>query len=159
VALVVALCHAALLAAINVNLWLVFGVLSFWLNFVPNVGMAIAVCLPMPLVLLDPFFSPVTAGLCFCVPLAVGLFAKDVLEPLVIGHSTSLTPVAVLLSVMVWGSAWGVTGMVLAVPITAVARIYLAGLDHPLAAKIAMVLSGHDADDKSGEPSDGDEKA
>ena len=64
-------------------------------------------------------------------------------------------------TVMVWGSAWGVTGMVLAVPMTAVARIYLAGLDHPLAAKVAMVLSGRDADDNGNgsERSDSDDKA
>ena len=33
--------------------------------------------------------------------------------------------VAVLLSIMLWGSVWGLTGMVLAVPMTAVCRIYL----------------------------------
>ena len=74
------------------------------------------------------------------------MLAKDVLEPLLIGHSTSLTPVAVLLAVMIWGSIWGITGMVLAVPMTAVLRIYLAGLDHPLSRWFALVLAGRRAD-------------
>ena len=90
------------------------------------------VLLPMPLVVLDPKFGLAAALFAFGGPLLVGLAAKDVLEPLVIGKSTSLSPVAVLMAIMLWGSVWGVTGMVLAVPMTAVARIYLASVEHPL---------------------------
>lgn len=54
--------------------------------------------------------------------------------------------VAVLLSVMIWGSVWGITGMVLAVPLTAVLRIYLAGLVHPLPRYCALVLAGRSED-------------
>merc|ERR1719316_151992 len=96
----------------------------------------------MPLVLLDPAFGPVGMAIAFLGPLGVGLVAKDVVEPLLIGHSTSLTPVAVLLAVMIWSSIWGLTGAVLAVPMTAVIRIYLAGLEHPLPKYFALVLSG-----------------
>ena len=78
--------------------------LAFLLNFIPNVGMATAVLLPMPLVVLDPKFGPAAALLAFGGPLLVGLAAKDVLEPLVIGKSTSLSPVAVLMAIMLWGS-------------------------------------------------------
>ncbi|KAL1499631.1 hypothetical protein AB1Y20_011830 [Prymnesium parvum] len=145
ISLLVAVVDAIVLWAVGLDLWLVFSVLTFWLNFIPNVGMASSVCLPMPLLLLDPKFGSVAVAVAFACPLLAGLFAKDVLEPLLIGQSTSLQPVAVLLSIMLWGSVWGVTGMVLAVPITAVARIYLAGLDHPLPRYIAGVLSGvHD---------------
>jgi AI-2 transport protein TqsA len=127
VSLLVAAIDALILWVIGLELWLVFGVVAFWLNFIPNVGMFTSVCLPMPLVLLDPHYSASTIAFAFFGPLAAGLAAKDVLEPLLIGRSTSLQPVAVLLAIMLWGSVWGVTGMVLAVPMTAVARIYLAG--------------------------------
>ena len=39
---------------LGLDLWLIFGVLTFWLNFIPNVGSALAIALPLPLVLLDP---------------------------------------------------------------------------------------------------------
>lgn len=142
VALLVALLDSALYWALGVSLWLVFGTLAFWLSFVPNVGMAISVLLPMPVVLLDPSFSAARAAAAFAGPLLVGMAAKDVVEPLLVGHSTSLSPVTVLLAVLVWGSIWGVTGMVLAVPLTAVARIYLTGIDHPVPRYFAAVLSG-----------------
>eukprot|EP00965_Chrysotila_dentata_P029993 998751-Pleurochrysis_carterae.AAC.2 len=43
---------------------------------------------------------------------------------------------------MLWGTLWGVPGLVLAVPVTAVARIHLAHIDHPLPRYIASVLVG-----------------
>jgi len=152
ISLLVATCDAFILWAVGLRdgLFLVFAVLIFWLNFVPNVGMAIGVILPMPLVLLDPHFGPISILVTFLAPLAVGLVAKDILEPLLIGEATSLTPVAVLLAVMLWGSVWGVTGMVLAVPLTAVIRIYLAGLEHPLPRYCALVLAGRNDSDGGG---------
>ena len=142
ISLLVALVDAAFLWFVGLDLWLVFGVLAFLLNFIPNVGMATSVVLPMPLVLLDPRFGLGSILLAFLGPLLAGLAAKDVLEPLLIGRSTSLQPVAVLLAIMLWGSVWGVTGMVLAVPMTAVLRIYLESVDHPLSRYIASVLAG-----------------
>lgn len=85
ISLLVALVHAGVLRLVGLDLWLVFGVLAFLLNFIPNVGMATAVLLPMPLVVLDPQFGAAAALLAFGGPLLVGLVAKDVLEPLVIG--------------------------------------------------------------------------
>ena len=53
-----------------------------------------------------------------------------------------LHPVVVLLSLMIWGFLWGIPGCVLAVPITAILRIYLASIDHPLALALANILDG-----------------
>jgi AI-2 transport protein TqsA len=128
-----------------------FGVLSFLLNFIPNVGMPTSVVLPMPLVLLDPSFHFGGIAFTFAAPIGCGLAIKDVLEPLLIGHRTSLQPVAVLMSIMVWGSVWGLTGMILAVPLTAVARMQLARLEHPLPRFMAGVLSGNAEDEDGGE--------
>ena len=67
---------------------------------------------------------------------------QDVLEPLVLGNSTSLHPVSVLLAIMIFGSVWGITGMVMAVPMTAVVRIHLEAIDHPLPRGVVHVLAG-----------------
>ena len=98
----------------------------------------------MPLIALDPAFTSWQIFFAFFGPLTVGMFAKDVLEPVVLGNSTSLHPVCVLLAIMVFGSVWGVTGMVLAVPMTAVLRIHLAYVDHPLPRYLAARLVGRD---------------
>tara|TARA_B110001452_G_scaffold260221_1_gene257489 strand:+ start:1059 stop:2393 length:1335 start_codon:yes stop_codon:yes gene_type:complete len=139
-------CHGLILWSIGSDLWLVFCILTFSLNLVPNVGMFLAVTLPMPLVALDPRFSAAQVALAFVGPGLVGVVSKDVLEPLLIGGSTSLQPVALMLAIMVWGSVWGLTGMILAVPMTAVMRIHLAHIEHPLTRYVASALDGSDGD-------------
>ena len=64
------------------------------------------------------------------------------LEPVLFGHTLRLHPVTVLTSLLLWGTVWGITGMVLAVPITAVLRIRLSHIQHPLPQFIAALLVG-----------------
>eukprot|EP00967_Tisochrysis_lutea_P134480 scaffold237589_cov29-Tisochrysis_lutea.AAC.1 len=64
------------------------------------------------------------------------------LAPQVFANSTNLEPVMVMLAILLWGSVWGITGMVLAVPITAVIRIYLENIEHPLTRYLALALGG-----------------
>lgn len=82
IAALVACTNGAILATIGLDLWMAFGVLSFFLNFIPNVGMFSAILLPMPLIALDPTFTPWQIAFAFLGPLLVGSFAKDVLEPI-----------------------------------------------------------------------------
>jgi len=149
VSLLVGAVTGASLGAVGVDLWLVFGVLAFWLNFIPTVGTVVAVALPMPIVLLDPTFSNGAAAVAFAVPLAAHTFAGNVLEPLLFGQTLKLHPVVVLLSLLLWGSLWGVTGMVLAVPLTAVMRIRCAATPHPMPQYVAALLAGGQASDQA----------
>ena len=127
---------------LNVDLWLVFGVLAFWLNFIPNVGALIAVLLPLPLVLFNPTMGPAGMLMAVLLPLLLHAFVGNVLEPIMFGSSLELHPVIVLLSLMLWSALWGVTGLVLAVPLTAVMRIHLSHIDHPLPRLILRILDG-----------------
>jgi AI-2 transport protein TqsA len=138
----VGVCHASVLWAVGLELWLPFGVLTFVLNFIPTVGGFTAVLLPLPLVALDPQFSGGAGVAAFVIPFCVNVFAKDVLEPTLLGTATSLHPVAVLLAILLFGSVWGITGMVLAIPLTAVLRIYLSSVEHPLPKYLARKLAG-----------------
>ena len=137
IACIVASAAAAVYFAVGLDLWLVFGVLTFFLNFIPSVGLFIAVLLPMPMVLLEPGMS---VAITFFVPLLTSIIAKDVLEPLLIGHATSLKPIVMLMSIMLFGTIWGMVGMVMAVPMTAVLRIFLKNMGHPLSRFIAEVM-------------------
>uniref|UniRef100_A0A7S4B3S1 AI-2E family transporter n=2 Tax=Chrysotila carterae TaxID=13221 RepID=A0A7S4B3S1_CHRCT len=133
---------ALILWILGVELWLVFAVLAFWLNFIPNLGAVIATLLPVPAVAFNPSFGTLSAILAIVLPLILHALVGNVLEPIAFGHTLELHPVVVLLSLMLWGTLWGVPGLVLAVPVTAVARIHLAHIDHPLPRYIASVLVG-----------------
>jgi AI-2 transport protein TqsA len=109
----------------GVPLALVFGLLAFLLNFIPNIGPIIASLLPLPLILLDPEMSLTSMILVIAVTSGIQIVSGNVIEPKVMGDSFELHPVAILLSLMLWGMIWGIVGMFLAVPITAAIKILL----------------------------------
>ena len=50
--------------------------------------------------------------------LVLELLAGQVLEPLIYGHSSGLSPVAIILSASFWTWLWGPVGLVIATPLT-----------------------------------------
>jgi predicted PurR-regulated permease PerM len=109
---------------IGVGLWLIgipspilWGILAAVLRFVPYIGAAIAAAFPLVLaVAVDPSWSMLlwTLALFLVVEPIVG----HVIEPMVYGHSTGLSPVAVVASATFWTALWGPIGLVLATPLT-----------------------------------------
>ena len=71
ISLGVGVATALILLAVGLDLWLVFGVMAFWLNFIPNVGSMIAMFLPTPVVLLDPALESWQQVMAFVGPGAV----------------------------------------------------------------------------------------
>jgi predicted PurR-regulated permease PerM len=109
---------------IGTGLWLIgtpsailWGILAAALRFVPYVGAVIAAAFPLALaVAVDPGWSMLlwTLALFLVVEPLVG----HVVEPMVYGHSTGLSPVAVVASATFWTALWGPIGLVLATPLT-----------------------------------------
>ncbi len=117
-----------ILAALGLELAVVFGVLTFLLNFIPNIGAVVATLLPVPLAVaqFDSLWKIVAVVV---LPGLVHLVVGNVIEPVFMGEGLDLHPVTILLALGVWGILWGVPGMFLAAPITAVLRIVLARFD------------------------------
>jgi predicted PurR-regulated permease PerM len=109
---------------IGAGLWLIgvpsavlWGILAAVLRFVPYIGSVIAAAFPLVLaVAVDPTWSMLlwTVALFLVVEPIVG----HVIEPMVYGHSTGLSPVAVVASATFWTALWGPIGLVLATPLT-----------------------------------------
>jgi predicted PurR-regulated permease PerM len=109
---------------IGLGLWLIgvpsatlWGILAAVLRFVPYIGAAIAAAFPLVLAIaVDPTWSMLlwTLALFLIVEPTVG----HVIEPMVYGHSTGLSPVAVVVSATFWTALWGPIGLVLATPLT-----------------------------------------
>ncbi len=102
----------------------VFGLLTFLLNFIPNIGAIIATLLPLPLALaqFDNIWSIIGV---VAIPGALQIVIGNAIEPKLLGRGLELHPVTILLALAFWGLLWGYMGMVLAVPITAIIRIIL----------------------------------
>ncbi|MDP6980922.1 MAG: AI-2E family transporter [Myxococcota bacterium] len=129
-----------ILATIGVDLALVFGLFTFLLNFIPNIGSIIAVLLPLPVVLVSPEISTFAAVLAIVLPTLVQFVIGNVVAPKIIGDALQLHPVTILLALMFWGALWGIAGMLLAVPITAILRILMERFD--VTEPLAHVLAG-----------------
>ncbi|TQF27899.1 transporter [Bradyrhizobium sp. UNPF46] len=109
---------------IGTGLWFIgipsailWGILAAALRFVPYVGAVIAAAFPLALaVAIDPGWSMLlwTLALFLVVEPLVG----HVVEPMVYGRSTGLSPVAVVASATFWTALWGPIGLVLATPLT-----------------------------------------
>jgi AI-2 transport protein TqsA len=110
------------------------------LNFIPNLGSIIATLLPLPVVLMNPEVSSTTAVLAFVLPALIQFTIGNVIEPNVMGSSLELHPVTILLALVLWGTIWGIVGMLLATPITAAMKILFERLE--LTAPVANLLAG-----------------
>ncbi len=127
------------LGLLGVPLAMAFGALAFLLNFIPNVGSLIATLLPLPVVIVSPDVSGGVAVAAIAIPAAIQTLMGNVIEPKLMGDSLDLHPVAILISLIFWGMLWGIVGMLLATPITAVVKIFLQRFDgsRPLAELLA----------------------
>lgn len=128
-----------ILSLFGLDLALVFGVMAFLLNFIPSIGSAIAVLLPLPVALVQ-FDSGLAIVMIVVLPAAVQFSVGNVIEPLVMGEGLDLHPVVILMALVFWGLLWGVVGMLLAAPMTAVLRIVLGRLE--LTRPVAELLAG-----------------
>lgn len=128
-----------LLLIFGVDLTFMFVVLTILLNFIPSIGSIFATLLPLPVVLLQfgftaPFYF-IFAGSAL-IQFSIG----NVIEPKLMGESMDLHPVSVLMFLIFWGLVWGIPGMFLAVPITAILKIVLEQIE--TTKPIAELLAG-----------------
>jgi len=98
----------------NPILW---GIVAALMRFVPFIGSFIAVAPPFVLALaVAPGWSlaVLVLGLFILGDLAMG----QVIEPLLYGHSTGLSPIAIILAAAFWAFLWGPIGLLLSTPLT-----------------------------------------
>ena len=109
---------------IGVGLWLIgvpnavlWGILAGLMRFVPFVGSIIAMVFPTLLAAaVDPGWSMVMATAILFIVLEP--LAGHVIEPVLYGHHTGLSPVAIVVATLFWTVLWGAVGLLLATPLT-----------------------------------------
>jgi predicted PurR-regulated permease PerM len=109
------------LAAFGVDFPLFWGLLTFLMHYIPNIGAVVSVGLPAAFLFLQ--FSPGRALLIALVNAVLQFLFGNAVEPRIMGSSLNLSPLLVLLALIFWGWLWGPWGMVLAVPITSMLKI------------------------------------
>ncbi len=98
----------------NAPLW---GMLGVVLRFIPLIGGPIAAVFPVALAIaVSPGWGPLLWTVLLFI--AIEVIIGNVVEPLVYGRSTGLSPVAVVAAAVFWTWLWGVVGLLLATPLT-----------------------------------------
>lgn len=153
------------LGLIGVDFPVVWGVISFIMNFIPNIG-SIAAGGGVTLFALVQFWpqpGPIiaAAALMLVVNFAIGNF----IEPRLQGQNLGLSPFVILASLLAWGWLWGFAGLVLAVPMTVIVKIVCENVPilEPVsimlgsykAAKLKEVAAEHEARGSGGDDSSG----
>lgn len=118
-----------------------WALLIFILNYIPFIGSVVAVAFPVVLSILQ-FSNPTLTGLLLAGLMGAQVVVGNVVEPRVTGTSLNLSPVILILALSVWGSIWGVTGMILSVPIMVMCMIVLAQFPRTKPLAILMSQSG-----------------
>ncbi|MBB2963043.1 AI-2E family transporter [Methylobacterium sp. R2-1] len=109
---------------IGVGLWIIgvpspvlWGIFSLVMRFVPYIGAVLSAVLPIALAAaVDPGWSMMLAT--FALFVIVEPIVGQIIEPLVYGHSTGLSPFSVLVSALFWTWLWGPVGLLLSTPLT-----------------------------------------
>jgi predicted PurR-regulated permease PerM len=123
--LLTAVVSYVVLAIVGVDLAIFWAFLIFFLAYIPTIGSLLGVVFPALLAIIQ--FGSLGPFLVVAVGLGAAQFLiGNVLEPRMMGKSLNLSSLVVIISLAVWGSIWGVTGMFLCVPITVILMIVLA---------------------------------
>ena len=113
---------AIILTILGVDFALLWGFLTFLLNFIPNIGSLFGTVFPVLIALLQ-FDNPARAIIALVLLVVSQNLIGNILEPKIMAFSLNLSPLLILASLIFWGWLWGVWGMILAVPIMSTIKI------------------------------------
>ena len=124
ISLATGICVWGALSIMGVDFAVTWGAFAFFLNFIPTVGSMIASIPPIMVALVQPDGG----GLGFALMVALVLLTIQMvigngIAPKVMGDQLNLSPVVVLISLVMWGSMWGIVGALLSTPIAAAVKI------------------------------------
>jgi len=109
------------LGIVGVNFALIWALLAFLLNYIPNIGSFIAAIPPVLLAFIDLGASFALGIILFY--LLINSLYGNILEPKLLGRSLGLSTLVVFISLVFWGWVFGPMGMLLSVPLTMVVKI------------------------------------
>jgi len=112
----------------GVEFALIWGMLTFLLNFIPNLGSIVATALPVAFAFIQ-LNNWVNVLWIFLLLVGIQTIMGNVVDPRVIGQSLNLSPLVVLFSLIFWGWLWGIVGMFLAVPLSVIIKIIFENIE------------------------------
>ena len=131
-------CVSLMLWLFGLEFYLLWGVLAFLLNYIPNIGSIISAVPAVSLAILQ--LGVGEAGLIGAGYITINMVMGNVVEPRYLGRGLGLSTLVVFLSLIFWGWLLGTVGMLLSVPLTMIIKI---GLEASEGGRwVSVLLSG-----------------
>lgn len=127
-------------AVIGIDYPILWGLIAFLMNYIPNIGSLLAAipAVLLALVQLGPY-GAIWIGIVY---LVINMIIGSIIEPRVMANGLGLSTLVVFVSLVFWGWLLGIIGMFLSVPLTMIAKIYFEA--NPKTKWIAVYLSSED---------------
>jgi predicted PurR-regulated permease PerM len=118
--LLVALVSTIFFFITGVDFAILWGILTFLLGYIPTLGFWLALVPPLALAYLQ--YGPARALIVLVGISVINTVVQNFVQPRMMGRGLNLAPVVVILSLFFWGWVLGLTGALLAVPLTLVVK-------------------------------------
>ncbi len=135
---IIAVLNVIGLISIGIKHAIFFGVLAAFLTIIPYIGIFIGSLLPIlyALAMTDSLFYPLAVLIWFQI---VQMLEGNVITPNIVGSQVSINPLVAMLALLIGGSLWGIAGMIIFVPLTAMLKVILDNI--PTLAPYGFLLS------------------
>lgn len=138
VSLITGVLSYIVLLIIGIDSPLFWAFLIFLLNYIPTIGSLIGTIFPAMFSLLQ--FGSFMPGFMILIFVgAIQILVGNILEPKLMGNSMNLSPLMTIVALSFWGVVWGITGMILSIPITVILVIIFS--QFPATKPVAVMLS------------------
>lgn len=144
---IVAILDGIALVIVGVPLPLVWVVLSFITNYIPNVGFFIGLIPPALLALFEK--GPVASLIVIVAYCVLNFVIQSVIQPKFTGDAVGITPVVSFVSLLLWTAVFGALGALLALPLTLMVKSLLLDNDPRARWVGALISSSPDSVDTS----------
>lgn len=143
--LIVAVLDAVALQIVGVPGVLIWGLLSFLTNYIPNIGFVVGLVPPALVALVSLGWKQAVAVIIiYCV---LNFVLQTIIQPRFTGDAVGVTPTVSFISLLVWGAVLGPLGTLLALPMTLLVKALIIDADPRVRWVNALIASDpHDAD-------------
>ena len=101
---------------------ILWGLITFILNFIPSIGSIIATFPPLIMAVIQFDGFEISIFL-FSILATIQFVMGNIIEPKIMGKGLKLNTITIIFGLVFWGYIWGITGMLLAVPLLVIIRL------------------------------------
>lgn len=125
IALLQGLLYAIGFTVVGLNYGFVIGLMMGLLNIIPYLGSIVGLAIALPIAFFQQDGGLLMLGLTLIVFAVVQAIEGYLLTPKIMGETTGLHPMVIIVAIFFWGSALGgIMGMILAIPLTAFLEVF-----------------------------------